>query len=108
MSPSDQAAYFPKHRRLMLWVAGAMIVSSAQLYTYASGSGALLGLILTVGAVILSPIALTVSLQNRHKLSSRLRASLVVVMIGLSAAWFFQAKIVVYWLFFALSSDGFI
>jgi len=92
----------------MLWVAGAMIVSSAQLYTYAVGSGALLGLLLTVGAVILTPIALTVCLQNRHKLSGRLRGSLLVIIFGLSAAWFFQAMIVVYWLLFAVSSDGFI
>jgi hypothetical protein len=108
MSPSDQAASFPKQRRLMLWVSGAIIVSSAQLYTYAAGSGALLGLILTVGAVFLTPIAVTVCLQNRHQLSGRLRASLLVVTLGLSAAWVFQAMIVVYWLFFALSSDGFI
>lgn len=92
----------------MLWVAGAMIVSLAQLYTYAAGSGALLGLLLTVGAVILTPIALTVWVQNRHTLSGRLRASLLVIILGLGAAWFFQAMIVVYWLSFALSSDGFI
>jgi len=92
----------------MLWVAGAVIVSSAQVYTYAAGSGALLGLILTVGAVLLTPVAVTVCLQNRHQLSGRRRASLLVVMLALSAAWFFQAIIVVYWLFFALSSDGFI
>jgi hypothetical protein len=92
----------------MLWVAGAMIVSSAQLYTYAAGSGALLGLLLTVGAVILTPIALTVWFQNRHTLSGRLRATVLVIILGLSAAWFFQAMILVYWLSFALSSDGFI
>ena len=92
----------------MLWVAGAMIVSSAQLYTYAAGSGALLGLLLTVGAVILTPIALTVWFQNRHTLSGRLRATVLVIILGLGVAWFFQAMIVVYWLSFALSSDGFI
>jgi len=92
----------------MLWVAGAMIVSSAQLYTYAAGSGALMGLLLTVGAVILTPIALTVWFQNRHTLSGRLRATVLVIILGLGAAWFFQAMIVVYWLSFALSSDGFI
>lgn len=92
----------------MLWVAGAVIVSSAQVYTYAAGSGALLGLILTVGAVLLTPVAVTVCLQNRHQLSGRRRAPLLVVVLALSAAWFFQAIIVAYWLFFALSSDGFI